>query len=71
MGAGRVLLNILVVLVAIAGGFYQFKLKPILLKLGVGRVIDPVGNTDCTTVPELQACESEYQACCGTRRPRV
>ncbi|KAJ3529550.1 hypothetical protein NMY22_g8948 [Coprinellus aureogranulatus] len=57
MGAGRLLLNVLVVLVAIAGGFYQFKLKPILRKLGVGRVIDPVGNTDCTTVPELQACE--------------
>jgi hypothetical protein len=62
MGVGRILLNILVVFAAIAGGFYQFKLKPILVKFGQGRVIDPRGNTDCTTVPELKACES---ALCG------
>lgn len=58
MGAGRIILNILVVLAAIAGGFYQLKLKPVLAKLGVGRVVDSVGNTDCTIIPELQACES-------------
>ncbi|KAJ2930284.1 hypothetical protein H1R20_g6831, partial [Candolleomyces eurysporus] len=57
MGVGRILLNILVVLAAIAGGFYQLRLKPILVKFGQGRVIDPRGNTDCTTVPELKACE--------------
>lgn len=58
MGVGRLLLNILIVLAAIGGGFYQLKLKPILATLGIGRVIQPVGNTNCAAVaPELQACE--------------
>ncbi|EAU91102.2 serum paraoxonase/arylesterase [Coprinopsis cinerea okayama7 len=57
MGVGRFLLNVLVVLAAVAGGFYQFKLRPLLERFGHGRIIRSVGNTDCTGVPELKACE--------------
>ncbi|KAG5637986.1 hypothetical protein H0H81_002347 [Sphagnurus paluster] len=51
------LANLLVLLVAISGGFYQLYLKPILTKAGLWRTIQPIGNTQCATVLELQACE--------------
>ena len=54
----RVTLNILVVSIAIAGGFYQIYLKPLLHTLGYTRIIELRGNQDCKTVPVLQACES-------------
>ncbi|TFK25229.1 calcium-dependent phosphotriesterase [Coprinopsis marcescibilis] len=57
MGAGRILVNLLVVLAAIAGGFYQITLRPILTRLGQGRVVESINNNDCTGVPELKACE--------------
>lgn len=47
-------------LLALLGGFFQLRLKPVLVSLGYGRVLTPVGNEHCTTVPELQACESEH-----------
>jgi hypothetical protein len=47
-----------VLLLALA---YQFHLKPILSALGLGRSIEEIGNTACVTVPELQACESEWR----------
>jgi len=49
----------LAVLIALLAGAYQFHVKPFLAIVGVGRVIEPVGNHDCTTVPELEACESK------------
>lgn len=58
MGAGRILLNVLVVLAAIVGGFYQLKLKPLLVRWGHGRVVESIGNGNCkVAVPELKACE--------------
>ena len=56
----RIILNILVVLIAIAGGFYQIYLKPLLFTLGYSptRIIEQRGNQDCKTVPVLKACES-------------
>ncbi|TFK44268.1 serum paraoxonase/arylesterase [Crucibulum laeve] len=53
----RSILNILVVVLAVAGGFYQLYLKPLLTTFGYARVIESIGNTNCKNVPELQACE--------------
>ncbi|KAG8213685.1 hypothetical protein J3R82DRAFT_10383 [Butyriboletus roseoflavus] len=49
-----------VALFAILGAFYVH-LSPALFAGGVGRVIDTVGNRNCKTVPQLQACESRVQ----------
>jgi hypothetical protein len=55
----RTILNFLVVLVAILGGFYQLYLRPTLAKFGLGRIVENIGNKDaCIAVPELSACES-------------
>jgi arylesterase / paraoxonase len=56
----RITLNILVVSIAIAGGFYQIYLKPLLQTFGYSptRIIEQRGNEDCKTIPELKACES-------------
>ncbi|RDB16671.1 Serum paraoxonase/arylesterase 2 [Hypsizygus marmoreus] len=51
------LTSALVLLIAVAGGLYQLYVKPLLVKLGHWRVIEAIGNTQCKTVPELQACE--------------
>lgn len=32
-------------------------LRQYLVDIGIGRSVESVGNTNCTTVPELQACE--------------
>ena len=57
----RTILNFLVVLVAILGGFYQLYLRPTLAKFGLGRVVENIGNKDaCIAVPELSACESAF-----------
>ncbi|KAF8135716.1 hypothetical protein EV363DRAFT_1212460 [Boletus edulis] len=50
------LLSVAVVFFAVLGALY-LHLKPALSALGVGRIIQPVGNVDCKTVPHLQACE--------------
>ena len=50
--------SILVVVIAILVGIYQIYLKPFLHLTGVGRVIESLGNNNCTTFPDLQACES-------------
>lgn len=34
-------------------------LRPYLVDIGIGRSVESVANTNCTIVPELQACESE------------
>ena len=34
-------------------------LRQYLVDIGIGRSVESVGNTNCTTVPELQACESK------------
>ncbi|EGN99778.1 hypothetical protein SERLA73DRAFT_179982 [Serpula lacrymans var. lacrymans S7.3] len=52
----RVLLSIAVLLAAIVGGLY-LQIRPLLLAGGLGRVIESVGNRNCSMVPELQACE--------------
>lgn len=56
----RTTLSILVVAIAIAGGFYQIYLKPLLFAFGYSptRVIEQRGNHDCKSIPELKACES-------------
>ena len=56
----RIALNILVVSIAIAGGFYQIYIKPLLFTLGYSptRIIEQHGNQDCKTIPVLKACES-------------
>ncbi|KAH7912397.1 hypothetical protein BJ138DRAFT_1083638 [Hygrophoropsis aurantiaca] len=41
---------------AIAGGLY-LNLRPILIASGWGRTFESLGNKQCTTVPELKACE--------------
>ncbi|KAI9572177.1 hypothetical protein HD554DRAFT_2015273 [Boletus coccyginus] len=50
------LLSVSAVLFALLGAFY-IHIKPALSGLGVGRIIDSVGNGDCKIVPQLQACE--------------
>ncbi|EIN11802.1 serum paraoxonase/arylesterase [Punctularia strigosozonata HHB-11173 SS5] len=42
---------------AILLGIYQVHFKPIITGFGLGRVVEPKGNTDCHTVPDVQACE--------------
>ncbi|KAF7361957.1 Serum paraoxonase/arylesterase 2 [Mycena venus] len=44
------------VVVAIAAAAYNFYLQPLLVLYGVGRVIESLGTTGCTTVP-APACE--------------
>ncbi|KDR75055.1 hypothetical protein GALMADRAFT_523479 [Galerina marginata CBS 339.88] len=55
----RIALNVVVVLLAVVGGFYQIYVKPVLATFGYSpdRIINPTGNTNCKTVPELKACE--------------
>ncbi|KAA1472954.1 serum paraoxonase/arylesterase [Dentipellis sp. KUC8613] len=54
----RIWLTVTAVLIAALAAFYQFTLQPILLATGIiGRVVESVGNTQCTGVPEFQACE--------------
>ena len=56
----RITLNILVVSIAIAGGFYQIYLKPLLFTFGYSptRVIEQRGSQDCKAISSLTACES-------------
>ncbi|GLB39271.1 putative serum paraoxonase arylesterase [Lyophyllum shimeji] len=51
------LVNVLVLLLAIAGGFYQLYLKHLLYKAGFWREVESVGSKDCTAISELEACE--------------
>lgn len=53
------LLTVFVTLVAALTGFYQLNLKEKMNDLGVGRVIKPVGNTNCKAIPDAKACESK------------
>ncbi|TFK75385.1 serum paraoxonase/arylesterase [Pluteus cervinus] len=39
------------------GTVHHFYLSPVIQILGIGRVVQSIGNDRCTTVPELQACE--------------
>jgi len=52
-------LNIFIISIAIAGGFYTIYLKPLLFTFGYSpaRIIEQRGSEDCKTIPELQACE--------------
>lgn len=62
------LLTGVAVFFAVLGALYLHA-KPALSALGVGRIIHPVGNTNCKTVPQLQACESGsnfISLCCGS-----
>jgi len=56
------LTTIFVLILAIAVGIYQFYVSPLLARHGYGRIVEPVGNSDCSTVPELKACESMLHA---------
>ncbi|KAF9527376.1 hypothetical protein CPB83DRAFT_403804 [Crepidotus variabilis] len=49
--------NIFIVLTAVLGGFWQFYLQPKLVLYGQYRIIEPINNKECATVPELSACE--------------
>ncbi|PPQ95320.1 hypothetical protein CVT26_008165 [Gymnopilus dilepis] len=53
----QTLLNLVVILIALLGGFYQFYLKPRLDILGFGREIQSINNEYCKKVPQLSACE--------------
>ncbi|KDQ53530.1 hypothetical protein JAAARDRAFT_61245 [Jaapia argillacea MUCL 33604] len=53
----RIFFSVLAVVVAVVFGFYQLRLKPLFNVAGVGRVLEPKGNTNCKAVPQLQACE--------------
>ena len=55
----KLLLPIVAALAAVLAGFYQFSLKPKLTVLGIGRVVEPVGNTKCKVYKDAEACESE------------
>lgn len=57
--AGRTILTVLAVLVALLGGVYQLRYKDLVSVVGFGRVIENAGSRDCKTIPELQACESK------------
>lgn len=57
--AGRTILTLLAVLVAVLGGVYQLRYKEFVSVLGFGRIVENVGSRDCKTIPELQACESK------------
>jgi len=50
--------GVLAVFVAVLAGVYQLYVKPLLVTLGKGRIIESIGNEACIIVPELQACES-------------
>ena len=56
----RLVLTVLFGLVAVVTGFYQLVIRPKLVVLGEGRIIQPIGNTKCVTYPESKACESEF-----------
>ncbi|PAV18920.1 serum paraoxonase arylesterase [Pyrrhoderma noxium] len=75
----RLVLTVLVGLVAVVTGFYQLVIRPKLVVLGEGRIIQPIGNTKCVTYPESKACEKIllhepsgllYMAC-STQESRV
>ncbi|KAF8629870.1 hypothetical protein AX15_003229 [Amanita polypyramis BW_CC] len=51
------LITIAVVFIAALVGIYQFHLKPLLAVVGYNRKPDSIGNTNCDSVPQLQACE--------------
>ncbi|KAK2464159.1 hypothetical protein APHAL10511_003616 [Amanita phalloides] len=44
-------------LAALAAVWFQLHLRPILATAGYNRLPQPIGNTDCFTVPKVQACE--------------
>ncbi|PPQ73432.1 hypothetical protein CVT24_008138 [Panaeolus cyanescens] len=64
MGAARIGINILIVLLAVAGGIYQIYLKSVLSTFGIypTKVIQPKGNKNCKTYPGAEACESKFQS---------
>lgn len=53
--AGLTYLALLALLFAV---YYELSFKAILSANGVWRKIESVGNTDCSKVQALQACES-------------
>ncbi|KAJ7478621.1 hypothetical protein B0H11DRAFT_1279623 [Mycena galericulata] len=52
----RVYLSVSVLLALVAAA-YRFWVQPTLLIYGHNRVVESLGNTDCTAVPSLAACE--------------
>ena len=58
---GSILLNVLVVFLALAGGIFQIYLKPLLATWGAfpAREVQPTGGENCKTVYGVEACESE------------
>jgi hypothetical protein len=56
----RMVFNALALLAALAAALYQFHLKDILVILGHNRVAGFANNKNCRKIPELRACESEF-----------
>lgn len=52
------LLTLFVALFAVVVAVYQITIKPILTLAGVWRTVESLANDRCTSVPDLQACES-------------
>lgn len=50
------------ILVGIVAPIHHFYVKPTLQVLGLNREVDPVGNSNCTRIPQIQACESKSTA---------
>ena len=57
---------------ALLAAYFQFYVKPVLIIAGYNRVLQPVGNDNCHTVPDLNACESMllFAVCCPKLTPR-
>jgi hypothetical protein len=55
----RIAINAFIAFLAVAAGFYQIYLKPVLAQFGISpaRVIQPLGIENCKGIPELKACE--------------
>ncbi|KIJ67908.1 hypothetical protein HYDPIDRAFT_107441 [Hydnomerulius pinastri MD-312] len=53
---GRTFSSLVVLFAAVCGGLY-LHLRSALSAAGVWRIIEPVGNGNCKTIPGLQACE--------------
>lgn len=56
---------------ALLAAYFQFYVKPVLIIAGYNRVLQPVGNDNCHTVPDLNACESMllFAVCCPKLTP--
>lgn len=58
-----------IVLVALAGVFYQVFVVPFVETIGLNHEIEPLNNQQCSYVPELEGCESNVLLCDNSFTP--